>query len=185
MGKESTSLPVHPTTMPTEDLFSALPDDARLWIYVADRPLNPAEQQALRAALTPFVQTWTSHDRKVIGVMEVLHDRFLMIGAVLEKGDISGCGIDSSVHAVEEAGRSLGIKWLQGLTILFRDTQGAVQAIPRPEFRTLVRIGIVNADTPVFDPSITTVGDLRGSLFERPAGTSWHARAFQIPTQLA
>ncbi|HET6566478.1 MAG TPA: hypothetical protein VFG50_00845 [Rhodothermales bacterium] len=171
--------------MSTEHIFPTLPDNARLWIYVADRPLAPAEQQALRASLASFAQMWTSHGRKVVGEVEVLHDRFLVLGAVLEKGDISGCGIDSSVHAVEEAGRNLGVTWLQGLVVLFRDDQGAVQAVPRPAFRALVRSGIVNADTPVFDPGVATVGDLRQGLFERPAGTSWHARAFQIPTQLA
>lgn len=171
--------------MSAEHLFPTLPDTARVWVYVADRPLLPSEQQALCTALTPFTQTWTSHGRKVFGEATVLDDRFLLLGGVLKEGDISGCGIDTSVHAVEDAGRSFGITWLQGLMIIFRDAQGAIQAVPRPEFRSLVRSGIVIADTPVIDPGIATVGELRQGFFERPAGESWHARAFQIPTQVA
>jgi hypothetical protein len=33
----------------------------------------------------------------------------------------------------------------------------------------------VRGDTPVFDPAIETLGAWRHD-FERPAGTSWHAR---------
>ena len=37
------------------------------------------------------------------------------------------------------------------------------------------------AETPVFDLSLTTLGQVRDGGFEKPAGASWHARVFRIP----
>lgn len=168
------------TMVSTEHIFPTLPDTARVWIYTADRQLSQAEQDSLLQAVRPFVEAWTSHGRRVIGEAEVLEGRFLVIASILEKGDISGCGIDASVHAVEEAGQQLGVGWLPGLHIVYRDAQGAAQTATRSEFRSLVRSGLVGAETPVFDAGVTSLGALRQGQFERPAGSSWHANAFQI-----
>jgi len=162
-------------------LFPALPDNARVWIYVSDRHLSASEQDRLLESLRPFLAQWTSHSRRVIGEALILDERFLVVAATLEEGDISGCGIDKSTHAVEEAGQALGITWMSGLTLLYRDQAGVVQAVSRPEFRDLVRRGVVDADTRVFDTSLTTLAELRNGNLEKPAGASWHSRTFQIP----
>ncbi|ARA91709.1 MAG: hypothetical protein D6685_04065 [Bacteroidetes bacterium] len=163
-------------------LFSTLPDEARLWVYAADRPLTAAEQTTLTRRLMPFLASWTSHGRPVQGAMHLLHDRFLLVAAVLAGGaDISGCGIDASVHAVEEAAEAVGVRWLSPLEVLYRDDEGQIRHVPRSGFRQLVRAGTVTGATPVFDLSLTTVGALRAQGLERPASAGWHARVFRIP----
>lgn len=168
--------------MDLSHLFPSLPDDARCWIYVADRPLTDDEQRRLLDRLRAFLQDWTSHGRPVEGAVEVLDDRFIALAAMLSEGEISGCGIDDSVRAVDEAAQALGIEWVPALDVLYRDEAGRVQHHARSAFRTLVQEGTVTAATRVFDPSITTLADLREGRFERPAGTSWHARAFDLAT---
>lgn len=164
-----------------ESLFPALPDSARVWIFTSDRHLSTDEQTTLLHSLRSFLVEWTSHGRRVIGGAQILNDRLLVVAATLEKGDISGCGIDASTHAVEEAGRALGIEWLPGLNLLYRDQTGAIQAASRPEFRNLVRTGVVQADTRVLDTNLTTLAELRNGNLEKAAGASWHSRTFQIP----
>lgn len=166
-------------------LLPTLPDEARCWIYTAERPLTGAEQDTLLDTLAAFFETWTSHSRPVQGDALIFQDRFLIVAATLAAGDISGCGIDKSVHAVEAAAQDLGFAWLSPLQIFFRDAEGAVQHASRPAFRRLVGEGTVTADTPVFDVSLTTLGPLRSGAFELPAGRSWHARIFRIPQPTA
>ena len=164
------------------DLFPALPDEARCWIYIADRRLTGVEQTALLDALRPFFQGWASHGRPVQGAATCLDDRFLIVaGALTQEGTISGCGIDASVHAVEEAAARLGIKWSSPLLVFYRDTDGTVDSLPRSAFKKRVANGTVTAETLVFDVSLTMLGQLRGGAFEKPAGASWHARVFRIP----
>ena len=104
---------------------------------------------------------------------------------ILPQAEISGCGIDASVHATEEAAGRLGVAWSSPLLVLYRDTDGAVRNLPRSAFRKLVADGTVTAETPVFDVSLTTLGQLRSGAFEKPAGASWHARVFRIPQPAA
>ncbi len=157
-----------------------MPDDARLWIYPADRPLSRDDEAALQGALGDFFEDWASHGRRVRGVAHIVEGRFLLVAATLD-GDISGCGIDASVHAVEAAGQAAGVGWLSPLTVFFRDGEGNVAVAPRPVFRKRVRGGEVTAETMVYDPSITTVGELRAGAFVKTAGASWHGRVFRIP----
>lgn len=167
--------------MDDNPLFPALPDDARCWVYVAERPLTSDEQARLVDRLDAFIQDWSSHGRPVEGAVDVLHGRFVVLAATLAEGDISGCGIDASVHAVDDVAEALDIAWVPALHVVYRDAEGQVQHCSRSAFRTLAQDGAVTTETPVFDPSITTLGALRSGQFERPAGASWHARAFDLP----
>ena len=163
-----------------------LPDAARCWIYVAERPLTEAEQTALLNALETFFEGWVSHGRPVHGAATCLDDRFLVVaGTLMQEGTISGCGIDASVHAVEEAAQRLGLRWASPLLVFYRDADDTVVSLPRSAFKKLVADGTVNAETQVFDVSLTTLGQLRSGGFEQPAGDSWHARVFRIPKPVA
>ncbi len=165
------------------NLFPSLPDEARCWIYVADRPLTDAEQASLLDHLNTFFGGWASHGRPVHGAAACLEGRFLAVAGMLARdaGSISGCGIDASVHAVEEAAQQLGLTWSSPLLVFYRDTDGTINSLPRSVFKKLVADGTVTAETRVFDVSLMTLGQLRNGAFEKPAGSSWHARVFRIP----
>lgn len=169
------------TTPDLSSLFPNLPDDARCWVHTAAEPLSEDVQAALVDRIESFISSWTSHDRPVTGRAAVVADRFLVLAAVVEGGEISGCGIDSAVHAIENAAADLQVDWAPSLHVVYRAPDGAVKTLPRPQFRQRVEEGAVTAETSVFDPSVTTLGAVRHGDFERPAGTSWHARTFNIP----
>ncbi len=172
--------------MTYSDLFPTLPDAARCWIYVAQRRLTGAEQRALLDTLNAFFEGWASHGRPVQGAATCLDDRFLVVaGALMQEGEISGCGIDASVHVVEEAAQRLGVTWASPLLIFYRSDDDTVVSLPRPTFKKLVADGTVTAETRVFDVSLPTLGQLRRGAFEQPAGDSWHARIFRIPRPVA
>lgn len=167
--------------MPTAPLFPSFADDARLWVHVTDRPLAPDEQTMLKQAVRRFIDDWSTHGRTVRGAIEVRDRRFLLLAATVEDGTISGCGIDASAHALEDIAQRIGFGWMPALHVVYRDDDGTVQSCSRPAFRSEVETGSVTAATPVFDPSVTQVGALReDGAFERPAGTSWHRRAFNL-----
>jgi hypothetical protein len=62
--------------------------------------------------------------------------------------------------------------------VFFRDADAVLRAVTREEFKALVAADQVDGETIVFDPTITTVADLRAGRFETTFGKSWHARAF-------
>lgn len=164
--------------------FSALPDNARLWIHAAAAPLSDATQAALLDRLSTFMDGWTSHEHAVEGAATILDDRFLVIAAVpADGGEISGCGKDDLTHAVDDAASALDIEWVPPLHVLYRTPEGNVVAVSRPEFQERAAEGSVTPDTPVFDPSLTTLGVLREGQFETPARESWHAQLLGSPAE--
>jgi hypothetical protein len=165
-------------TLPSS--FDALPDDADVWMYAADRPLDAEDQRLLTIALDDLLETWSSHGRKVSGAYAVLSDRLLVISAHVANGSISGCGIDKSLHVLDPLARERGFEWVDGLSVVYRSGTGEFETCTRSEFRTLASGGDVNADTPVVDLSVGTLEALRAGGVERPAGTSWHGRAFDL-----
>lgn len=164
--------------------FSDFPDDARLWIHAAAAPLSDTTQTALLDRLSMFMEDWTSHEHSVKGAASILHDRFLVIAAVpTGGGEISGCGIDDRTHAVDEAASACDIEWVPSLHVLYRDNDGTVVTASRRTFQQRAADGTVTPETPVFDPSLTTLGALREGQFEQPARESWHAQLLSPPAE--
>lgn len=167
-----------------EDLpesFSELPPDARLWIYGADRDLTDDEVAHLHRAFERFSSQWDSHGRGVEADLIVVEHRFIVIAAHVPSGDLSGCGIDKSVHHVEQEGISLGITWSPALSVFYRDATGAIRSVSRTVFRERVARNEISGTTLVFDPAAAYIADLREGRFARPARESWHRRIFNIP----
>ncbi len=168
--------------MTYSDFFPSLPAHARLWVYGVDPVLTPETEAQVDAQLTRFLAAWQSHGRKVYGEFTIVDHRFIVIAADIPEAEISGCGIDASVHALEQTGNTLGFTLLSGLNVFYRDNSGNIHGVPRAAFRKLVRSGEVSGDTIVFDTSLVKLDQLREGQFELPAQNAWHATVFRIPS---
>jgi hypothetical protein len=169
--------------MPSPDLLPQLPDAARVWIHPAATPLDDDVRDALTSRLATFIEDWTNHAQNVEGGVAVLHDRFVvMAGARVDGADPSGCAIDDATRTIDAAAQALGIEWVPALHVLYRTDDGPIVAVSRSTFQERAEAGAVTTETPVFDPSVTTLGALRHGDFEQPAGQTWHADAFSLPT---
>ena len=169
-------MPAPPSLLPD------LPDAARVWIHPATEPLPAEVQSVLLDRLTAFVDEWTSHQNDVQGGATVLYDRFVILAGAETPGDTpSGCAIDDATRAVDRAAGALGIDWVPSLHVLYRTPDGSIAAVSRSTFRARAEAGTITTETPVFDPSVTTLEAIRHGAFEQPAGDSWHADAFSLP----
>ncbi len=158
--------------------FDQLPDDARVWVFAAARPLGEAESASLLRGVDEFVEGWAAHGAPVRGARDWRHGRFLLVGADERATGVSGCSIDSLFHALAAAEADTGISLRDSSLVFFRDASGEIRSVPRPEFRRLAAAGEVSDDTPVFDNTVTTVGAIRAGRWETRLRDSWHARAF-------
>ncbi len=152
-----------------------LPSQSRVWIYGAERALGQDEVNAIRTELQSFVTNWVSHRKELSAAAEVLHDRFLVIAVDESQAEASGCSIDGSVHFLQDMGAKMGIDFFNRMIFSYRDESGAIQTVPRDEFKILYKSGQLENDTIVFDPLVKELGELR-QIFERPLEDSWHSR---------
>lgn len=166
--------------MPAFD-FDRMPDDARVWVFAASRDLSPDGSAALLRHVDGFLERWHAHGAPVAGARELRHGRFLLVAADERATGVSGCSIDSLTRALKDAEAELGLSLREAASLVFyRDADGAVRGVPRPEFRRLAQSGEVGEDTVVFDNTAASVGDVRSGRWERPFRESWHARAFPL-----
>ncbi|MEQ9103625.1 MAG: hypothetical protein RIE53_02895 [Rhodothermales bacterium] len=157
-------------------LFEHLPDDSHCWLYAASHSLTEAEVRSLLTALEPFQDAWTTHGRRVQSGATVVDNRLLVLAAHVPDGDMSGCGIDKSLHALDAFAAQAGFSWVSGLMVVYRTPSGALETVSRAAFADMAVRGTVDAQTPVVDLSVRSLGDLREHGVERSAGTSWHAK---------
>lgn len=157
--------------------FEHFPDTAQLWIYGFAKMLGVHEKRLIEERLNTFLKEWASHGDPVRGAYDIVYDRFVIITGACDSG-ISGCAIDSSVEPIKHLREAHGLDGLDRDLVFFRNDTGEIEAIGRTFFKESVACGLAGPETPVFDTTLQTLGDLRGGRFERRFADCWHARAF-------
>ncbi len=157
--------------------FPGYPDSARLWVFALARELAPGQHALVTERLDSFVGAWKSHGAPVHGAYHIVENRFVLIAGYVDDG-VSGCSTDSMVRVMTMLKKEHGIDGFDRSVVFFRDDAGAARVDARDEFQKLVESGVVGDETMVFDPTIQTVGDLRGGRFETAFARAWHATAF-------
>jgi hypothetical protein len=161
--------------------FDRMPDDARLWVFAAPRPLTDEQAAALLGCVDDFLERWAAHGAPVLGARDFRDGRFLLVAADERATGVSGCSIDSLQHALADAEGALGTDLRRAASLVFwRDASGDVRSAERPEFRRLAQAGEVGEGTVVFDNTVGTVGDIRAGRWETRLRDAWHARAFPV-----
>jgi hypothetical protein len=151
-----------------------LPDDARTWVFGADRTLDARESEILLGEADKFLSQWNAHGSPLTVGRDWRHGRFLTVAVDQSTAGASGCSIDGLFRALKALGPALGASLVTSGLVFYRDTDGAIQSIDREHFTALSAEGAIRTDTPVFDPTVTSLGEWRAR-FELDAADSWHA----------
>lgn len=154
--------------------FDQLPDDARLWIFGARAPLDDVDAPRLLGAVDRFLKEWKAHGQPLTCAREFRDEHFLAVAVDERASDASGCSIDGLFKLLQQAEEGIGTSMVGGGLVHFRDASGFVHCVTRTDFQVMAQDGDVSAETPVFDTTLTTVGEYRAR-FERAARESWHA----------
>lgn len=156
--------------------LTELPDTARLWVYGTDRPLTNAERETLLSDLRAFVDVWTAHGAELRAGVEWIEGRFAVIAVDEASAPASGCSIDAMVRRLAALESRVGCSLLDGTRVFYRDESGEIEGCDRAAFRARATAGAIRETTPVFDPTIETLAELRAGRLERPFARSWHRR---------
>jgi hypothetical protein len=144
-------------------------------IYPASRPLTDAESHELTASLNGFLANWASHGSPVDGAGVVIDNRFLIVAH--RPDDIAGCSRDSLLFFLKEAGVRLGVEWVGGSRVFYREV-GSDKAVDtdRPGFRERAAAGVVTPGTVVYDTTVRETSALLDGRFTPAARARGHAR---------
>jgi hypothetical protein len=142
-------------------------------VFPASKSLGDSAT-GLLGKLRTFLGTWDSHGVSVQGMACVLEDRFLVVAH--RPQEISGCSRDALLFFVKTLGEEIGVEWLGGSRLFYRDEEGRVLDVDRLTFKQLGREGHIHPDTTVFDTTVQMVNAILENRFALAARLSWHHR---------
>ena len=156
--------------------LARLPDHSRVWLFGLSEPLDAGSRERVSDRLAGFLDSWTAHRAELRSGAEWIAGRFLLIGVDETAAAASGCSIDALLRELRDIEATTGCELLNGDRVFYRDPDGSVRSVSRPEFRDLAAAGEVDRETRVFDLTIDRLGRVREGGWEVEAGGSWHAR---------
>ncbi|MBP9187239.1 MAG: hypothetical protein KBG11_09095 [Bacteroidia bacterium] len=151
--------------------FNQLPNNARVWVYAASNTLSNSQKELIQAAADKFTEEWTAHQMPLSASFKIINDVFLVFGVDLAKHDISGCGIDKSIHLVQQWEQQLGINLFNRLQIEF-EQNGNIAFGTKGKLAELLTDGLINPQTIFYNKLVANVGELN-TQFCIPLVDSW------------
>ncbi|MGO3708207.1 MAG: ABC transporter ATPase [Mesonia hippocampi] len=154
--------------------FQELPEEARIWIYQANRSFTADELIEIEQELTQFLTQWAAHGASLKAGFEIKYKRFIIIGLDQEVTTASGCSIDAQVHFIQSLEKKYQVDLLDKMNVSFK--QGEFVAYkPLIDFKKLVKNKSVSANTIVFNNLVNTKVEYVND-WEVPLKDSWHQR---------
>jgi hypothetical protein len=154
--------------------IEGLPDNARTWVFGADKTINAPASDTLLKEVDGFLSQWNAHGSPLTVGRDWKYGRFLTVAVDQSTAGASGCSIDGLFRTLKGLEPKLGASLVTSGLIFFRE-KGAIQSVDRDQFTTLGVAGKIAPDTRVFDPTVTTLREWRAR-FELNAEDSWHSK---------
>ncbi|GAA4405316.1 hypothetical protein GCM10023187_23540 [Nibrella viscosa] len=156
--------------------FNQIADNARLWVYQANRPLTPEEVTRVEQALQSALNGWAAHGHPLLSSARVVKNRFVLVAVDENHALPSGCSIDASVHFLQAIGKQLGVDFFDR-SVAYIAANGSVQTLTLPQLKAAVAEGVLTPETTVFNNLIAQKADLPG--WKVKAGDTWLKRYFK------
>lgn len=156
--------------------YQSLPNNARVWIYQANRSLSAMELENVNPIIENFIGQWTRHGENVHGSYQWQYNQFLIVAVDQDIVEVSGCAIDASVKLIKEIESIINVDLMNKLAIAFKEGD-VIKLASMPAFKQLAKDQLVNQDTIVFNNLVDTKEGVATS-WEVPAKNSWHKRFF-------
>jgi hypothetical protein len=151
--------------------FETMPDNAKVWVYAANRLLTVEEHAQISAKGNLFVNKWTSHQQKLTASFDILHDTFIVIMVNEDVNPVGGCGTDDSVHFIKSLEQEFGIGLFDRLQVeLMKD--GQVIITSRSAALSLYEEGAITEETVFFNKNLTRKKEF-DECFRIPFSQSW------------
>ncbi|HET6330127.1 MAG TPA: hypothetical protein VFF76_04995 [Holophagaceae bacterium] len=164
------------------DALNALPDDARLWLLVLD-PAPDAEALAqLTETMDALVSEWRHKGVQYAGAWTLLEGRILALAEPTMTTAPSGCAIDGMMRKVGRLTAGLNLSMVDPATTVLVRLHDGLRAIPKADLEARLGDGTLDAATPVLDPSLFVLGDLKAGKLEKPLARTWIARKHKVAT---
>ncbi|MGZ3884234.1 MAG: hypothetical protein ACXVP0_05070 [Bacteroidia bacterium] len=149
----------------------------RIWIFVLGKPLGASEVAGLQSKCTAFVSGWTAHEQQLSASVELYQDAMLVFKVNEAVYNASGCSIDKLTRFVQELEKSFGVELLNRMNVVY-EKEGKARVVPASKIPELLKEQLINADTLVFDNTISSSAQL--AAWKKPLKDTWLSRYLTV-----
>jgi len=153
----------------------AFPDEARVWIYQADKPFDESDISRINEEIDRFCEQWTSHNKDLHAIGGVMHDQFIVLVVDESQTSTSGCSIDKSVAFVKSLEQKYNRRLLERDRLAWLDENEQIHTIKLADLPAAIKEGKLNYNTKVFDNLVANRKDYL-TRWTVPLGNSWVKR---------
>lgn len=154
--------------------FNQLPDEARIWVYQANRSFSEEELQSLQPEIENFLKEWTVHGKELKVAYQMPYKRFLVFGLDESLSATSGCSIDASVRFIQALEKKYNLDLLDKMNVSYKHGEHVAYKT-LADFKKMVKQKSVSPRTIVFNNLVNTKAEF-DEYWEVPLTESWHSR---------
>ena len=158
--------------------FEEMSDQARIWIYQAERKLDEDELKLVAHSATTFLTQWQAHGQDLQASFSIEYDQFLLISVDESISQASGCSIDASVHLIQALERELGLSFMTSGQVAFLNDDSSVDLYPFNILKKQVEGKVIRPHTMVFDNTVKNIAEFKSRWLSKSEDT-WVSRYFK------
>jgi hypothetical protein len=152
-------------------LYTEMPQESKVWVYASNRILTEQEQAEIKAAGDSFTQSWTAHNNQLRASFAILHNVFMVLMVDENHNEVSGCGIDKSVHFMQDLDKTHQLDVFNRLRLELWQNESVI-ITNKQKLSVMLQEGAVNEQTPFFNKTVTTKKQF-DEQFQIPLSESW------------
>ncbi len=151
-----------------------LPDNAKIWIFQANRDFSLEEKKEIEGALSHFLKSWKAHGADLSSDFSLPYNRFIVVGVDENQVQATGCSIDKLTHLIKIFDQKFNLDLLNRMLVsMYEDNR--VTSLSLKEFRERLKNNQISDNVEIFNTSINNFFDFK-SKFIVPVEDSWVAR---------
>lgn len=154
--------------------FKNLPDHARIWVYQADRRIDPKEKLTIENNLSEFTSDWMAHGQPLQASFTILENYFVILAVNENVNDASGCSIDQSTQVMRQISEITGINFFNRTLVPF-EISDEVKQINLSDLKQKYQEGLWNEHSIIFNTLAGSIEELRRN-WRMKASMSWVKR---------
>ena len=167
----------------TRTSFQNISDEARIWVYQADRAISAEESRWIEDNMKNFLEKWTAHGNELYASAVVLNDFFLVVALDENKNEASGCSIDASVHFIQALQRELKVNFFDRMQVVLEEA-GSRTLKDSKSVGEEIKSGSWAGDVITYNNLVATKSELETS-WKVPLKESWLKKYFNQKNTLA
>ncbi|MGR3811555.1 hypothetical protein [Jiulongibacter sp. NS-SX5] len=158
--------------------FEKMSLNSRVWIYQANRTLSAKEENVVQYSLKTAIENWNAHSTPLLGSVNVIDSRFVIVTVDEGHQMASGCSIDASTKWLTELGSQLNLDFFDRSIVYQGDT--GLSSIAPFGIKSAVEKGQIKPETVIYNNNaIQTIAELHSKWRIRADKSIFFKRYFE------